>query len=344
METKGLYGKRFLDIVVRKKDLEPPDEDHVIVKVHSCGICGTDINFVVDWEEDYMPLGHEIAAEVIETGKNVKNLVAGDSVIVEDSSMCGICKDCKSGHPEYCRNFYDMENQPGMGQYMSVRFNCLDKFDGLDYISASLAEPLAVSITSVLNAEIPIDGSVVVLGPGPLGLMSAKLAMLNGAGFVAVTGLTADNKREKARLALAEKWGCDLVLESDKYNIEKEIKKRFPDGVDRVIVSSPPQSIYDAFKIIRFGGIITFYGLHFGGKSKISIDINDLIFNKIRLIPTFAEPAINFSASINLLKKGLIPVKDLITHTYGFNDAKKAMEAIINGTEPIIKGVVLPNE
>jgi L-iditol 2-dehydrogenase len=226
---------------------------------------------------------------------------------------------------------------------MSVRFNSLDKFEGLDYVSASLTEPLAVSLTAVLNAEIPLGGSVLVLGPGPLGLMCARLAKLRGAGFVGITGLPADNPREKARLDLAKELGCDLTIEVGKQDVEDEIMTRFPAGVDRVIVSSPPRSIYDAFKVIRFGGIITFFGLHFGGKNVIDADINDMIFRKITLRPTFAEPAINFPVSNRLLKDGLVDATQLVTHTFGFGDAKEVMGAVIDGSQPIIKAVMLPN-
>jgi L-iditol 2-dehydrogenase len=137
-------------------------------------MCSTDINFVLDWEPDYMALGHEIAAEVLEVGKSVTSVRPGDRVIVEDVTMCGICPACKNGQPQFCRNMYGMEGHSGMGQYMSVRFNCLNKFEGLDYSVACLTEPLAVSLTSVENAEIPLGGSVLVLGPGPLGLMAAR--------------------------------------------------------------------------------------------------------------------------------------------------------------------------
>ncbi len=343
MNSTGLFGKKFLDIEARKLDIQLPDEDHVVVKVHACGVCGTDVNFVRDWEDEPMPLGHEIAAEVIEVGKNVPNVKPGEKVIVEDCTMCGICEDCKSGNSQLCRNMYDIEGQPGMGEYMSVRYNCLDKFDGLDYVSACLTEPLAVSLTSVLNAEIPLGGSVVVLGPGPLGLMSACLAKLRGAGFVAITGLPADNPREKARLEAAQKMGCDMVIEVGKQSIEDEILSQFPNGVDRVIVSSPPQSMYDAFKVIRFAGIITFYGLHFGGKNVIDLDVNDMIFRKITLRPTFAEPAINFPVAVRLLRQGLVDPNLLITHTFGFDDARETLEAIIDGSQPIIKAVMLPH-
>lgn len=343
MESKGLYGKKNLDIQERTVEINPPDEDHVIVKVHACGVCGTDINFVRDWENELMPLGHEIAAEVLEVGKNVTNVKPGDQVIVEDCSMCGICEDCRSGHPEYCRNMYNMEGQPGMGQYMSVRFNSLDRFEGLDYVSASLTEPLAVCITAVNIAEIPLGGSVVVLGPGPLGLMSACLAKLRGAGFVAIAGLPADNPRERARLELACELGCDLTIEVGKHEIEEEIKRRFPQGIDRVIISSPPESMYDALKIIRFGGIITYFGLHFGGRSVVKLDINDLIFRKITLRPAFAEPAINFPLSNRLLREGLIDASKLITHTFGFEDARSVLKAVIDGSMPIVKAVLLPH-
>ena len=135
-----------------------------------------------------------------------------------------------------------------------------------------------------------------------------------------------------------------MILESGKDDIEAEIMKKFPGGVDRIIVSSPPQSMYDAFKVIRFGGIITFYGLHFGGKNVIDLDVNDMVFRKITLRPTFAEPAINFPVSNRLLKDGLIDANDLITHTFGFDDAKETMAAVIDGTKPIIKAVMQPDK
>ena len=343
MTSRGLYGKKFLDIQERAREIAGPDGNHVIVKVRACGVCGTDINFVRDWADDPMALGHEIAAEVVEVGKNVTSVVPGDRVIVEDCTMCGVCDACKSGHPELCRSMYSIEGQPGMSQYMSVRFNSLVKFDGMDFVPASLTEPLAVSLTSVLNAQIPLGGSVVVLGNGPLGLMAAGLAKLRGAGFVAITGLPRDNAREKTRFAAAERMGCDMTIETGRESVEEKIKARFPKGVDRVIVSSPPESMTDAFPILAYGGIITFFGLHFGGKNRISLDVNECVFRKISLIPTFAEPAINFPVAIRLLRDGLIDAGALVTHTFGFADARQTMAGIVDGSLPAIKAVMLPN-
>ncbi|MDD4144610.1 MAG: alcohol dehydrogenase catalytic domain-containing protein [Prolixibacteraceae bacterium] len=342
MNSKGLFGKKYIDLSTKEFNLENPGFNDVIVRVKACGLCGTDINFISQWTDDTMPLGHEISGEVVEVGEGVKSLKPGDRVIVEDCSMCGNCDDCKSGRPDLCRNMTGLNGQPGMSRYLLVRYNNCVKFEGLDFIDACLTEPLAVSLNSVINADIPLNGSVVVIGGGPIGLMAARVAKLRGAGFVALTQTNTHRKRGSIRAELATKLGTDLVIDPTKEDLNQVIKKYFPHGVDRVIVTAPPEAVTDAIGIIRYGGIITFLGLHFGGRNVIPLDLNYLIFNKITLQPYFAEPAINFNLSLDLLKKNLIPAKDLITHTFSFQDAQSLFNSILEGSEPIIKAVFLP--
>jgi threonine dehydrogenase-like Zn-dependent dehydrogenase len=134
-----------------------------------------------------------------------------------------------------------------------------------------------------------------------------------------------------------------MTVQSGGESVEDRVLSKFPKGVDRVIASSPTESLYDAFKIIKYGGIITHFGLHFGGKNKIHVDINDMIFRKISLIPTFAEPAISFPFSVKLLCGGLINAKALVNCTFGFDDANTVMGTVVDGSRPIIKAVMLPN-
>jgi threonine dehydrogenase-like Zn-dependent dehydrogenase len=95
MISKGLVGKKLLDIQERDRQVEGPTGDQVLVKVRACGVCGTDVNFVRDWNDDPMPRGHEIAGEVLEIGKEVQSVAPGDRVIVEDCTMCGTCARCR---------------------------------------------------------------------------------------------------------------------------------------------------------------------------------------------------------------------------------------------------------
>ena len=241
MKNKALWGKKYLEIDERVSDLAAPGDDHVIVEVRACGVCGTDINYVRDWPGEPMALGHEIAGEIVETGTNVTHLKPGDRVIVEDCTMCGICTDCKSGQPQFCRNMYNMEGQPGMARYLSVRYNCLNKFDGLDFKWACLTEPLAVSLTSVLNAQIPLGGSVVVLGAGPLGAYGSATGV-EAAGSGVCCGHRPPRRQSPGK-ARPSNWhrnlGCDLTIEAGKQSVADEIKSRFPfAGVDPALSSA----------------------------------------------------------------------------------------------------------
>ena len=341
MKTRCLFGRKPLDIQVRELELTLPP-DGVLVKIHACGVCGTDLNFVRDWEGDYQPLGHEISAEVMECGALVRGFAPGDTVTVEDCSMCGACEDCKGGHPEYCRNMHTLEGVPGMGQYLVVHYGNLNKYTGIPHRHACLTEPLAVALTAVRIADIPHNGSVLVLGCGPIGLLAARVARLQGAGFVAITGRSGTTPMSRTRLELAGKLGCDLVLRTSCEDVTAEIRRRFPKGIDRVIVTSPPQSMQEAFKVIRFGGTIAFLGLTFSGNSVIPFDVNEAIFNKTTLRPVFAEPAVDFALATELIKQGKVDASLFQTHAFSFDDAKAHLTEALSGSLPVIKSVFLP--
>jgi threonine dehydrogenase-like Zn-dependent dehydrogenase len=100
--------------------------------------------------------------------------------------------------------------------------------------------------------------------------------------------------------------------------------------------------MYDAFKIIRFGGIITFLGLSFGGKNIINFDVNAAIFNKTTLRPVFAEPAANFPASAALIKNGMVDASLFQTHFCSFDTVAETMRSVLESTAPVIKPVFLP--
>jgi len=344
MKTKGLFARHPLDFEVREFELPAFGDNDVMVKVHACGVCGTDIHFAKDAEGDYNALGHEIAAEVMEVGNNVTNVKPGDRVIIEDCGMCGVCVDCKGGNAKWCRNMYDLEGRPGMAEYMVVSERLCDKFEDLDYVPASLTEPQAVAINSVIHAEVPLAGDVVVFGPGPIGLMCVRLAKLSGAATVGLVGFGADVPREKARFEAGVKLGADFVVDVAKENAADIVRDHFPKGADRVIVTSPPKSMETAIETGRFGAIISFIGINLGGQSEITVDVNELIFNKRTLRPTFAEPAINFPMSIKLLKTGMMDADAVITHTFNFDNYEEIFRGIVEGDQPIIKAVFTPHE
>ncbi len=332
-----------MDFDLRELELPSLGDSDVLVKVHACGVCGTDIHFARDAGGEYNALGHEIAAEVVELGKNVANVKEGDSVIVEDVGMCGMCINCKNGEPELCREVYDLGGRPGMAEHMVVNERLCNVFEGLDYVTASLTEPQAVAINAVLHAEIPLAGDVVVFGPGPIGLMCVRLAKLRGAATVGLVGYETDRPMEKARVEAGKVLGADFVVDSAREDAVEAVHLHFPNGADRVIVTSPPRSMEVAIETGRFGEKVSFIGINFAGESSITVDVNELIFNKRTLAPTFAEPAIKFPMSLNILRKGLMPAQEIITHTFCLDDYEAVFRGIIEADRPIIKAVCTPH-
>ncbi len=342
MKTLALFGRKFADIEKRELELPALAPDDVLIKVHACGICGTDLHFLRDCNDSWYPLGHEIAGEVVECGKLVRNVVPGNKVIAEDCSACGVCRMCKSGLSRACRNMYSLNGQPGMSKYMVLNYHSLVKFDGMDYISAALTEPLAVALSAVENARIPLGGSVLIFGPGPIGQLAAAVARLKGAGKVIIAGLGKESVLDKFRMDFSEKAGADMILKTSQSAWKDQLFAEFPDGVDRVIVTAPPRTLPDAIDAVRYAGIITFLGLDFSGHNKIEFDVNNAIFKKLELKATFAEPAVNFPVAIELLRSKKIIPEMFITGTCGLNGLQDVAKGIIEEKIPQMKCIITP--
>ncbi len=338
---KAAFARSPFDFQIR--DIEPrePGPDEVLVRVKACGLCGTDLHFARDWQGDYQPLGHEIAAEVVEVGSENIPYEPGNRVIVEDVAQCGICEHCKSGKPYLCRNMFDLGGQPGMAEMMTVNYHLLEPFDGIEWAHASLVEPMAVAWNTVLNGRIPLGGSVVVTGPGPIGLMCVYLAKMRGAGKVLLVGSSRKRTRGRARLEAGEKLGADAVVEALDVDAAEAVKKVFPEGADSVLVTSSPNTLPQSLDMVRFGGTVSFIGIDLGGRNTVPIDVNKLVFGKISLIPTFAEPAQNFPDTIRVLKSGRFDASLLVNRTFSFDELREVFLASDRGEAPILKAVLL---
>jgi len=338
---KAAFARSPFDFQIR--DIEPrePGPDEVLVRVKACGLCGTDLHFARDWQGDYQPLGHEIAAEVVEVGSENIPYEPGNRVIVEDVAQCGICEHCKSGKPYLCRNMYDLGGQPGMAEMMTVNYHLLEPFDGIEWAHASLVEPMAVAWNTVLNGRIPLGGSVVVTGPGPIGLMCVYLAKMRGAGKVLLVGSSRKRTRGRVRLEAGEKLGADAVVEALEVDAAEAVKKVFPEGADSVLVTSSPNTLPKSLDMVRFGGTVSFIGIDLGGRNTVPIDVNKLVFGKISLIPTFAEPAQNFPDTIRVLKSGRFDASLLVNRTFSFDELREVFLTSDRGEAPILKAVLL---
>jgi len=175
-----------------------PGPDDVLIKVHRCGICGTDTSFtrggMFDFGKDAQ-FGHEYAGEIVETGKNVTNFSVGDRVAVMPSIACGECAACRShGNNVLCLN----SPGPGMvgfAEYARLPTSVLTPLPStLSMADGALAEPLAVSLYGLRQARIRPGDRVLVLGGGTVALYAIYWARRLGAGRIVAMSRSARRK------------------------------------------------------------------------------------------------------------------------------------------------------
>ena len=339
---RALWGKAPFQFELREVSEPKPDVGDVLVRIGGCGICGTDLHFLRAMNRDWSPLGHELAGSVEKVGVGVHDLRAGDTVIVENHSECGICEACKNGDSRYCRNIWTyMNDQAGFGDYVCVPQTSVQKYNNLTSRQASLAEPLTVAIDVTLRAEIPLNGEVAVWGAGPIGIMACQIAKLRGARRVFLVSSPRDNPRNQFRLELAREYGADVTIHGGK-SAADEIRHLTGDGVDRVLMTAPPAAIPEALRACRFGGIVALIGLEERAGEAIMLDINAFHFQKLQLRASHAIPNHYFPIALDLLTRGVIDPDRIISHVFPLKEYRRAFETANNPNERVCKVVIEP--
>jgi threonine dehydrogenase-like Zn-dependent dehydrogenase len=339
---RALWGKAPFQFDLREVPTPTPNVGEVLVRVTGCGICGTDLHFLRVMNHEWTPLGHELAGCVEGVGAGVSRLQSGDSVIIENNSSCNVCDACKNGESRYCRNIWTfMNDQAGIGDYVCVPEISLQKYSNLTSRQACLAEPLTVAIDVTLRADIPLNGEVAIWGAGPIGIMACQIAKLRGARRVFLVGSPRDNPRNRFRLELAHEYGADLTISGDEDAVD-EIMRATGDGVDRVLVTAPPNAIPEALRVCRFGGIVALIGLEERAGETVMLDINAFHFQKLQLRASHAIPNHYFPIALDLLARRVINTDRLITHTFHLNDFQRAFETATEPDERVGKVMIEP--
>ena len=232
-----------------------------------------------------------------------------------------------------------MTDQAGLGSYLTVERNMVIEFSDLDYDQATLAEPITVAMDLFQEADIKKEDSVLIMGPGVIGLALVYLAKLSGAAKVAVVGHNLTSTRGAYRAHVATVFGAKRVYDSSTQNWKEDVLKDYPHGFSKVIVTSPPKTILDGIELAGFGGYIVYDGISFSDDT-ISFGANDFHFKKKRLIASHAIPNYGFPYALELLKKAPILTQLLLTHRYPFNELIRGFEGYEDRDSKIIKTVV----
>jgi L-iditol 2-dehydrogenase len=312
----------------------------VKIRVHACSTCGTDVKIFRHGHHHIAPprvIGHEIAGEIVTVGSDVDGeWRPGDRVQVIAAIPCGRCPDCLRGWRTICPNQESMgyHYEGGFAEYMIVpakvlAVDGLNRIpDGVSYVEASVAEPLACVLNGQEIAGVGEGDTVVVVGAGPIGCLHVRLAKARGAARVFLVELNADRLRMSA-----ERVAPDAAICAADVNAVDEVMKLTDGrGADVVITAAASgRAQEDALQMAARRGRISFFGGLPKDNPIIACDSNLVHYRELTIVGANGSSPAHNKKALELIATGAVPVADLVTHRMGLDDVLRAIDTVAQG-------------
>lgn len=343
MRAKAAVKTGLGDFQVREVSVPEPDADQVLIRIKASGICGSDLrSWKVAKEEIAGKItGHEFAGEVVEVGSNVTNVDVGDRVGVEPLVGCGKCYWCRIGQYNLCPELSRLRSVfTGFAEYSTGPSSKFYKLPvNVSYDEATLLDCLSVGVHAIHRAKVRLGHTVAVLGDGPIGLATTAVAAAIKAKVYCIG-------HHDFRLNIAKTMGATEVINSKEEDPLKIVELTGGAGVDVVIetVGRNAPTIKQALRIVRRGGVVAIVGSFLEPQV---IDVVSIRRQEKDLIGVssyaYWDNVPEFSIALDLLARGVIDVKPLITHKFPLEKINEAFETAANRKKSkAIKVLVIP--
>jgi L-iditol 2-dehydrogenase len=338
------YAKDPYSVELRELPLPEIGDEDVLLEVQAAAICGSDLHQYSgkqSWAVNYpVVLGHEFSGVVARLGERVAGFTEGDRVVSETAALLPsdsafIRQGLYNLDPKRLGFGYGVDG--AMARFVKVPARCLHHVPpSLTLEEAALTEPCCVAYNAVCgNSHVRPGDVVVVIGPGPIGLLCASIAKLAGAGHLAVIGTPADAKR----LEVAKRIGADTVLDLPGESIAAWFKT-FGDGygADLVIdAAGVSASLKVALDIVRPAGQITKVGW---GPQPLNFSLDQLVQKAVTLQGSYSHNWLIWEKVLALLSSGKIDLKPILGRVSPLSEWRETFEEMHSGT--IVKGVLKP--
>lgn len=347
MDALIKYGRDDKNVEVRNiSQPQDPQANQVVVEVQAAGVCGSDLHM---WRENHsweiklpLVLGHEFCGTIAEVGSDVSGFKVGDRVAVETAAeVCGQCVFCHSGNYNQCPNRlgYGALHDGAFTKFVTARQDILHHIpDNVPYEYAALTEPICVAYNALVE-KTPVvrpGDTVVIQGPGPIGMMALFIAKLRGASNIIMLGTS----RDLQRLKVAKEIGATHALNIEKNN-PIELIKSMGDGYGAdLIVDCTGVSIAlkSGMEMVRPNGIITKIGW---GPQPLNFSLDPMVQKAVTLQGTFSHLYSTWERVLGLLSSGQIDLKPIVGGVYNLDKWEEAFEEMEAGNN--VKSVLIPS-
>ena len=295
-------------VEMREKPTPEIGEEDVLLAVQGVGVCGSDLHqwhASHSWAVNYpVTLGHEFAGIIAQVGSKVRAFKEGDRVVSETAaSICGQCVYCRSGNYNLCpkRLGFGYGLDGAMADYVRVPARCLHNLpDHVPFEDAAMTEPGCVACNAVMElSRITPGDTVVVLGPGTIGLMVLQMCKLCGPGKLVLVGTSKD----EARLAIGRQLGADITLKADEEDAVAVVKT-LGDGFGASLVVDcvgTSAALKPCLEMVRPAGQITKVGW---GKEPVGFSLDLLVQKAATLQGSFSHTYKTWERVIGLMGNG----------------------------------------
>lgn len=341
MKCVSLKGVKEFEI----KEVNEPvaDGQNVIIDVKKTGICGSDIHYWDAGEPQGLIMGHEYCGVVTNPGARM-DLKVGDRVTALPISPCGSCQACLSGNPQYCPNTWTyatglaVTNPGGLAPKMAIRPDMVLKVpDNVTDDEVAMVEPTAVGLHAIHLADIKIGDKVLVIGGGIIGLVTAMLAKLEGASYVALSETNKARGEKAVRLGVADQW-----FDAKDTKMVEKLVTMTNGGFDIVLDccgNSP--AVGTALMTVRPGGKTILVGISLG---TVTIPAVVAVMKELTIQGAIAYTKEEFQTCIDLMASKKIDMTKFVDDIVGLADVQKAYERLTSGTDDAVKILVDPNK
>ena len=326
---------------IRVEDLPTPacGADELLVRVDACAVCGT------DWKsfkhgnpriKAPLTMGHEFTGIVVQVGRDaVGGFSVDDRIVMATSISCGTCFYCRRRWPNLCVDLAPMgfTFAGGMAEYVTIPSLALRNGHvvktprDLPPEHAALSEPVSCAVNSLQQCDLQQGDTVLVLGAGPLGLMNACVARSFGAGKIILSELN------EVRLAQAESFGCDVLVNPAKENLAKRVMAETGGlGADVAIVAAPAAAPQEqAVHLVRKRGTVVLFASLPKGASNLTIDSRPIHYGELRVVGTSDSAPWHVQKAVELLAAGTVPGAKLATHVLPLDQFHQALQLMETG-------------
>ena len=309
--------------------------------MRSVGICGSDVHYLEHGRigsfvvEAPMILGHESSGIVEAVGGGVTSFSPGDRVALEPGVPCRRCVPCKSGRYNLCADVQFFATPPvdgSMATYVTHPADfCYKLPEHVSLDEGAMMEPLSVGIHACRRGKVGMGSRVLVMGAGPIGLVTVLAARAAGASYIALTDPRAE------RLGLAQQVGVDYATSAVGPTLAPDLADRAGGMFDvSVDCSGAEAAVRAAMTATRSGGKVVLVGL---GPAEMTLPIVESATREVDLLGIFRY-ANAYPAALELIASGQVNVKPLVTHRFPMRQVSEAFDMAKTGRDGAVKVMV----